>query len=163
MKGFLQTTIAFPWTVQNELDALMAAALGTNQTVTSCAVLDTPTKNGWNAFYSALITFSKQDFGFWSFGNGARLDQIESYNDQLAGWQKLLSQKCTLTVPLVEASNEYTPQILSIAQWGVVAIAAVAGAYVIGDVVSVVTPFLPKDGVKGAAREARRLTRSVRR
>jgi hypothetical protein len=159
MSGWLPTII-YPSTVANAQTQLLASANGTNDTL--CTGLSTGLTTGWNSFYAALSAFCKEDPGY--FGLGTMMDQLESYQTNLKAWQQSIAKACPATAPAINPNNEInasTPALLSLGQWGLYAIIAVAGAYVVGEVVSAVVPVeraaLPAKHVKGAAKEARRL------
>lgn len=159
-------TIAWPQTIQDQQAALVAAASATDTSVTACASLDAQTKTGWSAFYAALTAFTQQPVSIWNFGLGSVLDQTQSYGAQLKDWQTLLGKKCSLGNPIFDPNpaSENTPALLSIAQWAAYGVVAVAGAYVIGDLVSVL-PIARRsaDHAQSAAGEARRFARRVSR
>jgi hypothetical protein len=140
MAGVLPTII-YPSTVTDYNKRLLAAAAGTDASVKACTgKLDVQTQTSWQLFYAALSSFALEEPGIW--GLGSRMDRAESYGSELAAWQDKLSKTCALGLPMFNPNQPPTDlvKLVQYVAWGAGAIAA---AYVVGQVVSVI-PSLPK-------------------
>ena len=135
MSGILPT-IVFPSDILAEQARLLEALNGTNASVAACN-LDAPTKTAWQLFFDTASGFAKEDPGFWG-STGARMDRVQSYEQELLAWQtKLSAAGCKLGLPLFNANPPPNTQIV---QYAALAIGAVAGAYVIGQLLA----FVPR-------------------
>jgi hypothetical protein len=124
---------------------LLADAQGVDAQVQSCAALDSGTKTAWNSFYAQLQTFCKQQV-VWFFAWGAnevpvtrgRAFEVENQYRSLVAWKQALSKACSIAASNFDptASDPADPNLNAIALYGGIAITAVAGAYVVGQVAS---------------------------
>lgn len=137
------TRIVYPSTCQSAQDDLLTQVEGTTNQVAECTTLPSSDKENWAAWSARVSLFLKEDPGW--LGLGSRMDQIEAYAQELVVWQKLLSKNCTTIDSTAVDPFALTPQDewwRSALQWGAVAVVAVAGAYVVGEIISVI----PKPG-----------------
>jgi hypothetical protein len=138
--------IVYPETVKDAQARLLAAMLGTDQGVQACASLDNQTRAAWGDFFVRVTSFCKQEPGW--FGLGTMMDQCDQYAAELAAWQKTTLQSafaaagCTQTTPAFDPNTigPHVSDFVAIAQALAIAASAIAGAYVIGQVVA----FIPK-------------------
>lgn len=119
---------------------LRAAAVGTDQTVQSCAPLNDATRASWGQFYAAVLDFTGEPTAFWT-ANAAN-ERAYAYEDELVSWQgKLKGGGCALTVPDYDPSkNKAQDATLQLFEYLAIIAAAVGGAYVVSRVIEV----LPK-------------------
>lgn len=128
----------YPSTCQEAQNDLLTSVNATNTSVTACTTLDATLSQNWTAWYTNAVAFLSADPGY--FGLGGRYDQIQTYASELVLWQSLLGGTCTIAAPTVDPNNLSTDQAFwqKALQWTVVGVAAVAGAYVVGQVISVI-------------------------
>jgi hypothetical protein len=124
-------TIIYPSTVADEQARLKAALDGTNTAVNACASLDPTTKTTWGLFYASANGFCNEKPGL--FGLGSMMDRAQKYEDELVSWQTAKLTGCAGVVVYSPASNSTSG--LQYLAWGV---GAVAGAYIVGKIVSVI-------------------------
>jgi hypothetical protein len=141
--------IIYPSTAQAAANDLLSAVTETNTSVTSCTGLNATMLQNWQTWYSDASSYLTgiANSPPW-FGLGTTYDQIEKYAAELVTWQSTLQPFCTITAPTIDP-NAVTPQeslLSGAAQWGAVAVAAVAGAYVIGRVIAAIPRSPPKEG-----------------
>lgn len=137
MSGILPSII-YPSTVSDEQARLKAALLGTNTSVQACTQLDAQTKTSWGLFFGAALGFCDESPGI--FGLGTMMDRAQSYENELVAWQGRLAKTCTLSVPgfdpnAPDASTQSAVKAIQYVAWG---LGALAGAYVVGQIVSVI-------------------------
>jgi hypothetical protein len=171
MSGLLPSMISQS-TITNAQAALLANLQATYTAVQSCSALQNSAANSgvnsqssaylqeFTTFYNAATAFCQQSPGW--FGLGTMMDQLESYQNQLYGWQQILRQAgCTAVVlnnPNVP--NPTVSSVLSILQWGTYAVVTAAAAYGIGKIVEVIVPL--EQVSVGASKAREHLNRSSR-
>jgi hypothetical protein len=141
--------IVYPGTIQDAASDLLTAVKGTDVSVKSCTTLDASVAStwaSWSADVQTWLTAKIADPGW--FGLGSLMDQIETYTQELLRWQKTLNGYCDNVIsPVVDptqipASQDWWKSAL---EWTVVGVAIVAGAYAVGQVVSLIPrPALPE-------------------
>ena len=134
MSGILPSII-YPSTVSDEQARLAAALTGTNASVTACAQLDPSTRTSWGLFYATALGFTKESPGI--FGLGTMMDRAQNYEAELLAWQKTLAKTCPLGIPQFDTNPPFNTDALQYIAWG---LGAVAGAYLVGQVLS----FVPR-------------------
>jgi hypothetical protein len=137
MSGILPSII-YPSTVSDEQARLKAALTATNNAVASCAQLDATTRSNWTLFYGAALGFCNETPGW--FGLGTMMDRVQSYETELVSWQATLGKTCTLGVPgfdpnVPNPGTQAAVQALQYVAWG---LGALAGAYIVGQVISII-------------------------
>jgi len=160
--------VIWPQTAKNAASDLLVAVESTQQSVASCGTaVPAAVAQNWATWYGNTKAFLTSDFGIW--GLGSTMDQIATYAAELSGpggWQELLSGFCTVDAPQVDptALSSKEKWWMTGLQWSVVAVVAVAGAYVVGEVVAVIpmaepraprAPAAPRLSPTLAARRAR--------
>jgi hypothetical protein len=138
-------TIVYGSTVAAGKARLSAACMATDQSVQACGSLPDPTRIGWGQFYIAVIEFCATDSNWWSAA--AQTNQVEQYGAELFAWQqRLASFNCASANPAFDpnAASTMPPATTNLLQWGMYATLAVAGAYVVGKVVSVIPKPAPR-------------------
>jgi len=138
MAGFI--TLIYPSTVTDYNTQLQQRLDATNSAVQACTQLDPVTKTDWNLFYAAASSFTKEDVGL--FGLGSRMDQAESYAQELMLKQQNLSKTCNVGAifdPTPPGANDLV-NIIQYLAWGA---GTVAVAYIVGQFVSVIPKPAP--------------------
>lgn len=132
--------IIYPSTVDELKKRLGASLKGTDTTVQSCGALDNGLRASWGAFYTTVSSWVASETSIW--GLGTQMDRGEAYEDELLAWQeRLKSANCTLLVPNFDPrKNEKAGDAGGAFTWIGIAVAAVAGAYVVGKVI----PLIPR-------------------
>jgi len=127
--------LIYPSTVADEQARLLAALKGTDASVQACTAFDAPTKQAWALFLGAAGGFCAETPGW--FGLGTMMDRAQKYEDELVAWQTKLNDTCKLSLPTYtppDAPSEVSNALQSIV-W---IVGAAAGAYVVGQVISVI-------------------------
>lgn len=113
---------------------LSQALTSTDIGVQACPLLPDSTRSEWNLFYASSKSWTQTASGFFSAAGDA--NQGEGYENELFAWQKrLLAAGCS--VPNFDP-NPPSPPGSDLVKWGVVAIVAIAGAFVVSKVAEVV-------------------------
>lgn len=134
--GDILPTIIYPSTVTDYNARLKAAVDGTNLSVQNCQTLDSATQTSWGLFYSAVTSFVQEDPGIW--GLGARMDRAESYSQELLSWQNQIAKSCKLAVPTFDPTPPGSGDLVKVVQYLAWGAGALAIAYTVGQVISVV-------------------------
>lgn len=141
MSGILPRII-YPDTIRDAASDLLTAVKGTDDSVASCNSLDASVQKTWTAWSADVVAWlqSKIADPGW-FGLGSVMDQIETYTQELLRWQKTINGYCSNVIsPVVDPNAIPAPQEWwkGLLEWTVVGVAIVGGAYVVGQVVSLI-------------------------
>ena len=135
----------------------LAAAQADNAAIQACTGIDAATKAAWNTFYAALTAWCQKTVynlpwpWEWFDSNGVLVsgdtgETMMSYEAQLIAWERKLAPSCPglgpNLAPLVSDPGP-SDNTTSIVKWGAVALAALAGAYVVSQVVPPIVRLLP--------------------
>lgn len=135
-RGGILPHIIWPSTAKAAEAELLAEASAWNTSVqASC---DATTKASWAPFYSALVAFTSTDPGIW--GLGGFMDRVQSWEDALYQWELFLQTKCPGgTAPVINPAPPEPPSPWpDVLKWGAIAVGAVAVAYGVGKVVTLI-------------------------
>jgi len=134
--------IIFPSDIANEQAALRSALESTNVDVQSCTALDPNEKTAWGLFYGTAIAFCDEEPG-WLSSTGSMMNQAEKYEDELVLFQQKLAKTCKISAP--NYAPPTAPDSITVAlQYVAWTVGAIAGAYVVGKVVSVLPKPAPR-------------------
>jgi len=128
--------IVYPWTCKAAQDDLATAVQGTLNDLAASPSVDATTRADFQTWASRLQTFLSGDPGW--FGLGSRMDQIETYAQELHNWQVTLTNAGATvngTIPDPFEPSAQDKWYLQVLQWGVVGVGILAGAYVVSEVV----------------------------
>ena len=118
----------------------------TNIAAHTCAGLDAALLAQWGLFYENAIGWTASETGLW--GLGAQADRGQAYQCQLYAWQlRLAAVNCKLVIRNPDPNNESGPdagKTPDAIKWVGIAVASVAGAYVVGQALSVILVALPR-------------------
>lgn len=125
--------LVYPSTVDALKKQLASDLLAANMAATTCVTLPSTLLAQWGAFYADAYAWSQTDTSI--FGLGSQMDQGQSYQCALYAWQQRLNaSSCSVVVrgnPNPEGVGDITPVL----KWFGIAIASLAGAYVVGQAV----------------------------
>lgn len=156
--NLLIATVWTPDEMQSAQSALSSSLEGTNTSVTSCAGLDAATRAEWQNFYDTVNAFARQTPVLFAVpwgtneavATGTRADQLQGYQKELLAWQTKLSglpsaKGCSFAPSLAIPSSGATgDQMTEIVKYGAIALAAVAGAFVVVKVLDEINLFSGK-------------------
>lgn len=106
--------------------------------VQACSALPDATRAEWGIFYATAMGWTQSSTSILAGASQANLG--EGYENELFGWQKRL-QSAGCAVPVSDPQPPEAPGT-SLVKWATVAVAAVAGAYVVGRVTEVAVEAL---------------------
>lgn len=136
----------WPSAVSSRKRQLAADLLAANIAATTCSGLSSTTLAQWSAFYAAAFDWSQSDTSVW--GVGGQMDQQERYECALYQWQQELSSAgCKVVLQSNPNPASDNTSVGNAAKWVGVAVASVAGAFVVAKVAEValeVLEFLPR-------------------
>lgn len=135
----------WPWNVDELKKQLSTDLQTTNVAAQTCKGLDVAVLTQWNIFYEGAIAWATSSTSW--FGLGGQADQGQRYQCQLYGWQQTIaSAQCNLPTPqnpdpsghrgLPAGTSDSNPTADAV-KWLGIAVAAAAGAYVVGEIVTV--------------------------
>jgi hypothetical protein len=121
---------------------LLGNAQGTDASVQACTTVSDAGRASWGLFYASVLDFAHTPSSFWAAA--AEANTTEEYENQLFEWQKQLSKDCPA---IVQSNPNIEPASVlawgSALKWFGIAAAAIAGAYVVHEVVDVVYLLKP--------------------
>jgi hypothetical protein len=122
------------------IQARLAAVMrGTDKSVQQCAGITDATRSSWGLFYSSVLDYTNEEPRFW--GSNAQYGRGESFEDEVVAWQdKLQAAGCSMLVPKYNPKDEESKGGAEAVTWIGIAVAALAGAYVVGKVI----PLIPR-------------------
>jgi hypothetical protein len=148
----------WPDDVRHAATEVQVLADAVNAQAKTCTSLDSSTRDGWAEFYAGLTAVMSEDKGAW-FGLGGVMDEIAGWADDLYGWQqRLASQGCSGGPPVTDpnAIREGERWTMKLAQWGLYAVIVAAGAYAVGEVISIIPKPAPPPRERLEERRPRR-------